>query len=335
MRTQIPAPRGTERARRSVALLLPGQGSQHPGMAVELYEREPVFTATLDEFFELLGTEGKLIRSDWLARDPDVPIDDAARAQPLLFGIDYALGRALCAHGIRPAALLGHSVGELAAAALAGTVDLPGAARVMLERSAVMADTVPGGMLAVAASPEQVEFYLDTGAGADQVVVGARNAPRQSVLAGPEPQLRLVEAALRGAGLLCRRVGARQPFHSPAVAPAAARLAAAIADVPLRPPAIPVWSTRTGAVVTAAQATDHEFWAGQLAAAVLFWPALDNLLASGDWTLVEAGPGQGLSTLARRHPAVRQGGAAVVPLLPRGASGAWEAWRAALARLAQ
>jgi acyl transferase domain-containing protein len=303
-------------------------------MAVELYDHEAVFTATMDEFFELLGSDGKLTRDDWLSHDPGVPIDDASRAQPLLFAIDYALARTLESYGVRPAALIGHSVGELAAAVFAGVFDLSGAAHVMSARSTAMADTPAGGMLAVAATPEQVEFYLDPDGDVDGVVIGARNAPRQTVLAGPEPRLGAVESTLRRAGVLCRRVAARQAFHSPAVATAAGRLADAFADLPLRPPALRIQSTRTARPVTPRQAVDPAFWAAQLAEPVLFWPALDNLLADGDFTLVETGPGQGLSVLARRHPAVRSRRSAVVALLPPGrAAGTWGAWQAALERL--
>ncbi|MEU1607224.1 acyltransferase domain-containing protein [Micromonospora matsumotoense] len=323
----------SEETGRPIALLLPGQGAQHPGMAVELYGREAVFSAVMDEFFALMGRPGQRLRADWLADRPGATIDDATTAQPLLFAVGYALGRALRAAGRHPVALLGHSVGELAAAALADVVDLPGGAAVMLARSAVMATAPSGGLLAVGATPAELAPYLGADDDPGSVVIGARNAPRQTVLAGPEPRLSAVERELLAAGWSSRRVPARQPFHSPAVADQARAFSAVFETLPLRCPTVPIWSTRTGRVVDREQAGTPEFWAGQLAAPVLFWPALDALLAEGDYTLVEAGPGQGLSMLARRHPAVRAGRSAVVPLLPRGASGSWATWCAALRQL--
>lgn len=315
-----------------IALLLPGQGAQHQGMAVELYGDDPAFTSAMDEFFDASGAQGLRLRSDWLADEPATPLDDASRAQPLLFAIGYALGHSLIAHGLRPSVLLGHSVGELAAACLAGVFRLGDGAKVLTARAEELTDVPLGGMLAVRATPAALAPYLDA-SGADGVVVGALNAPRQTVLSGPDPRLSEVEETLRGAGLLCRRVRARQPFHSPVLAPAATRLAKAFAEIDLRVPTIPIRSTATGELVEPGQATDPAFWADQLAAPVLFWPALDNLLAAGPYLLAEAGPGQGLSALARTHPSVRSGHSEVIHLLPAGAEGSLRTWRSALDRL--
>ncbi|WP_053847830.1 acyltransferase domain-containing protein [Streptomyces sp. NRRL B-24085] len=318
-----------------VALLLPGQGAQQPDMATELYGPEPVFTAVMDEFFTLLGREGAELREDWLSACPRVPLDDACRAQPLLFAVGYALGRTLLAHGVRPAVLLGHSVGELAAAALAGVFDLADAAWLMSARSAAMAGVGPGGMLAVAARPEELAHLLPGGPGGipGAVAVGAVNAPAQTVLSGLEPHLTEVEETLRAARLAARRVPARQAFHCPAVAGAADVFQAAFSGVSLNSPQIRVWSTRTGRPVRPHEAADAGFWAQQLAEPVLFWPALDNLLRYGDFTLVETGPGQGLSMLARRHPQVRSRRSRVVPLLPPRPGGDLAFLRTALTRL--
>ncbi|MFI8931149.1 acyltransferase domain-containing protein [Streptomyces sp. NPDC053474] len=329
---------------RTVALLLPGQGSQHPGMARELYDGEPAFGAVMDEFFALMGHEGKELRADWLSARPRIPLDDASRAQPLLFAIGYAAGRALASYGVRPTALLGHSVGELAAAALAGVFSLADAARLMSARSAAMAATGPGGMLAVAARPEELAELLaprPEGPGAPTVAqpavgtvtVGAVNAPAHTVLSGPEPDLTRVERALKSARVATRRVPARQAFHCPAVAGAADAFRAAFRGVALNSPSIRVWSTRTGLPVRPHQAVDPGFWAGQLATPVLFWPALDGLLRHGRCTLVETGPGQGLSMLARRHPRVRARHSEVVPLLPPRPGGDVPFFRSAASRL--
>lgn len=322
----------TTEVRRPRALLLPGQGAQHPGMATELYGRDRTFTAELDEFFAGLDG-GARLREEWLTVAPDSPADDASRAQPLLFAIGYGIGKSLMAHGFELSVLLGHSVGELAAAALAGVFDLADAARVLSARTAVTANAPAGGMLAVGAPAAALSRFLDRPDDPAGVVVGARNAPRQTVLAGPRPRLDEVRARLADAGITCRPVKARQPFHSPALGPAAARFAAEFGRITLRPPAIPIVSTRTAALVTDAEAIDPWFWAGQLARPVLFWPALDTLLAGGPYTLVDASPGQALSSVAHLHPAVRDGGTVVVSLLSRKGPGTADNWNAALDRL--
>ncbi|GAB3497658.1 acyltransferase domain-containing protein [Amycolatopsis cihanbeyliensis] len=318
-------------AGRPVALLLPGQGAQYPGMAAELYGTEPAFTGAMDDVFGLLGEEGARIRADWLSDEPAVPIDDAVRAQPLLFAIGYAAGQALRAGGIRPDVLLGHSVGELVAAVLAGVIDLPGCARLLLARSAVLVDVPAGGMLAVAAAPRDVAPFLREAY--PHVVLGAVNAPRQVVLAGTEPELSTIEHELSTAGFRCARVLSRQPFHSPAVRQAARRLAVVAARLELRSPRVPIRSTRTGRLVTSTEATDPTFWTHQVAEPVLFWPALEGLLGTGNYLLVESGPGAGLTTLARRHPKVRSGHSEVLALSPPGAAGTLETWRSAIRRL--
>jgi [acyl-carrier-protein] S-malonyltransferase len=318
---------------RGLVLLLPGQGSQFQGMAVELYEREPVFAAVLDEFFAAMGPEGKLVHDDWLSDTPGVPIDDGTRAQPLLFIIGYAIGTVLKSRGLRPARLIGHSVGELAAAALAGVFDLPAAARILAARSRVLADAQAGGMLAVAATPETVESLVDPTWAANGLVVGAINAPAQTILAGPETELSLVEEAVRAAGLIGRRVRSTQPFHSPVLNAAAEEFEQAIAAEELRPPQIPITSGWTGRPVEPAEGLRPAFWARQMAEPVLFWQAVSSLPDDGEFTLVEAGPGNLLSTVARRHPSVRARRSKVFRLLPTEGKDAWPVWQAGLEKL--
>ncbi|ONI81619.1 hypothetical protein ALI144C_20185 [Actinosynnema sp. ALI-1.44] len=313
-----------------IALVLPGQGAQYPGMAVELHGAEPVFTAAMDSFFESMGTVGTELRADWLSEQPRVPLDDASRAQPLLFALGYALGRTLMERGITPSVLIGHSVGELAAAALAGVFDPSGAAQVILARYEAMATAPRGGLLAVSAAASDVERYLDHSGGTG---IAAINAPNLTVVSGPEAELVQVREVLSANGIGSMRVGSRQPFHCPAVVAAGEKFEAGFAGVTLRPPRIPIISTRTGHPVTPSQAVTPEFWARQLDAPVLYWPALDTLFGAGDYTVVEAGPGKGLSMLAKKHPAVRGRRSSVVSLSPTRASGTLTAWRDGLAQL--
>lgn len=309
---------------RPVALLLPGQGSQHPGMAAGLYAAEPAFADAVDEVLDAMGGEGGRIRDDWLtgtgtapggrrALGHGLPMDHVLRSQPLLFALDFAFGRLVESWGIRPATLLGHSIGELAAASLAEVFTVRDAARVVLDRVVRLAQAPPGGLLAVAAAPDRLEPYLGDG-----VVVGAVNAPQQTVLAGPENALRAVGQRLCADGLAARRVPALSPFHSPVIAPYAQGAERLLASVARREPKVPVYSCYTAAPLTAAQCANPAFWAAQPVDRVRFWPALDALLTSGDHVVVEAGPGRGLSSVARRHPAVRCGRSRVIALAPKG-----------------
>lgn len=146
--------------RRRSVLLLPGQGAQRERMAAGLYEAREEFTAPMDEFFGRLGTTGSRLRSAWLRPAPNPELDESAVAQPLLLAVGHALGRAVGAATEPPALLLGHSVGELAAACLAGVFDPADIGALAAARSRSLEGTGYGGMLAVAASEGQLAEEL-------------------------------------------------------------------------------------------------------------------------------------------------------------------------------
>ncbi|MFJ3580117.1 acyltransferase domain-containing protein [Streptomyces rubiginosohelvolus] len=296
---------------RPVALMFAGQGAQHPRMAAGLYGHDESFTAWMDRAFTLYEDAGPALRSEWLAERPSPLYDDVSVAQPLLYAVNHALGRMLLERGVRPVALIGHSVGELAAATLAGVLDFTDGVRLMRDRVRQFADTPPGGMLAVAASEADVADLLNA-----DVHLAAVNAPRQLLLAGAEAPLAQAARTLEERGLICRKVRARQAFHSPLVAEA---VTASLPDwraTGLRPPQLPLYSAYTRGLLTDQDAVDPYFWAGQAAATVHFAPTLTGLLADHDCLLVEAGPGNSLSVLARRQPSVVARRSSVLPLLP-------------------
>ncbi|MEU7480441.1 acyltransferase domain-containing protein [Lentzea sp. NPDC042327] len=289
-----------------VALMFPGQGSQYPRMAASLYGTEPVFTAAVDEVVELFGEVGSVACADWLAGDD---IDHVSRAQPLLYAVDYALGRLVLSWGVRPVALIGHSAGEVVAATLAGVFTLPEAVSLVRDR-VVSAVSIPsGGMLAVAASEADLLPYLE-----GDVAIAAVNSARQTMLAGPDEPLARVRARLEADEYVVVTVPATTPFHSPAMQPAVDEALAAWTVSP-RAPRLPLYSGYTGKLMTEADASSARFWTRQLTDAVYFGPALNELVAMHDVLLVEAGPGQTLTSFARRTKAVRSGASAVLPLL--------------------
>lgn len=314
--------------RRRIGLLLPGQGSQHQRMACGLYGWDEVFTATMDTLFAALGPDGAAVRADWLADEPQVPVDHVVRAQPLLFAVDFAMAEMVRSWGITPVAYLGHSAGELAAGALAGVVDPGDAMRLMWDRAGRLALLPPGGMLAIAASAAELAPWLH-----GDVVVAAVNGPRQTMIAGSAGPLAETLRQLRDAEYTCVEVRATTAFHSPAVRPAVST--DIYEGVALRPPAAGLWSAYTVAPLTDELAVSPEFWASHPVEPVLFGPALDALLDTEDLLLLEAGPGQGLSSLARRHPRVRGGHSAVLPLLPARQRGPEEDRRQVVAAMDQ
>jgi [acyl-carrier-protein] S-malonyltransferase len=302
----------TTRTPRPVALLFPGQGSQHHAMAAGLYGREPVFTAAFDAALSHMGDEGPRIRADWLTEGrPLIPIDDVRRAQPLLFAVDYALGRMVIGWGVRPTAVLGHSAGELVAATIAGAIALPDAAAMVLDRVREAVKIPAGGMLAVAAEEQRLRPYLR-----DDVAIAAVNANQQTMLAGSMEPLAEVAERLRADGLTVVTVPATSPFHSPAMAPASEAVEAAYRDIPFRHPTLPLYSGYTGELLSPDEALSPRFWARQITDTVYFKQALESLLAADDMLLIEAGPRQTLTAFARRHRAVRLGASAAIPLLP-------------------
>lgn len=298
---------------RPVALLLPGQGAQFQSMAVGLYRQDRDFSDAVDEVLALWGRRGDELRADWLAERPAVPVDHISRSQPLLFAIDYALHRVLDAAGVAPSALLGHSMGEVVASVIAGVLTLEGAAELVVGSVDKVLEAPPGGMAAVSASPEELAPFL-----CDEVAVGGVNAPKQTVLAGSDEALGAVLAALSSQGITARRIPSTRAFHSPLLEEVLQGSVQQLARMSMRPPRVPIYSGYTADLLSGEEATSPDFWAKQPAAPVMFWPALRRLLDDGPFVLVETGPGQSLSQIARRHGSVRSGESVAIPLLPAG-----------------
>ncbi|MFC4015626.1 SDR family NAD(P)-dependent oxidoreductase [Nonomuraea purpurea] len=273
---------------RPVAFLFPGQGTRHTRIAAGLYGVDETFSATMDTCLDLFAGHGLHLRDAWLSDDEP--------AQPLLLAVEYALAAMWAAWGIEPAVVVGHSLGELTAATVAGVFDLPSAVRLVAARAEAMAAMPRGRMLAVAAPVERIEGGLPDG-----VSVAVVNGLRQTVLAGAADRIEDARRKLRSEGIACTPLATAYAFHSPLMTPAVQRFAAAFDGVTLREPIVPLISATTGERVTS-QARDPMFWAEQIVRPVRFDLAMTRLLADEDRVLLEVGPGRTLTSLVRAHP---------------------------------
>ncbi|HEU5111348.1 MAG TPA: acyltransferase domain-containing protein, partial [Micromonosporaceae bacterium] len=282
--------RGRAGGAEPVAFMFSGQGAEYAGMAARLYATEPVFARELDAGLEILAEAG-IDLAPALLRPDETALLHTSVVQPALFAVEYALARLWMSWGIEPAALIGHSVGELVAACVAGALSHVDAARLVVERGRAMADGPRGAMLAVAWPEQQVVAELPDG-----VAVAAVNAPGQTVVSGSEAAVGALERTYHQRGIRFRRLRTRHPFHTPAMAAAADRVAEVASAIALHAPRLPVVSASTGTWLTAGEATDPGYWGRQVSSPVRFADGLRTLTAAGH-LLVEVGPGRTLCDL--------------------------------------
>jgi phthiocerol/phenolphthiocerol synthesis type-I polyketide synthase E len=319
------APAGTEGkaagGAAAVVFLFPGQGELLPGTGSGLYRRESVFRREIDCCCELLEPAlGCDLRQDLFAPQGDAA---AARrlartelAQPALFVLEVALARLWMSWGVQPAAVLGHSVGELAAAHLAGVFRREEALELVTARAAMMQRLPAGAMLAVPLAEHDVTPALGPG-----LALAAVNAPDRCVVAGSVPAVAALAESLGRRGVACRRLPAAQAFHSPSVGAAISPLAERARQLPASPPRLPWMSSVTGTWMPVAAPVDPEYWVRQASEPVRFAAAVEQLAAAPDRIYLEVGPGDALRRFVvqtlRRRPAAGARRPAAIASLPK------------------
>ncbi|MEV5986221.1 beta-ketoacyl synthase N-terminal-like domain-containing protein [Streptomyces sp. NPDC052051] len=287
---------GSPTARPRVAFLFSGQGSQYPRMTAALYEQSPLYRHFLDEAdAALLPYTGRSVRD--LLRTGDEAVHRTRWTQPALFAVGYALGRTLTELGAHPAMLLGHSVGEFAAAVLARALPLDGAARLVAARGALMEELpAGGGMLAVRVAQEDLAARIER---EPLIGLAAVNGPTSTVLSGDLDALERIGAEIAAEGVTTRRLQVSHAFHSPLMRPVLARFAAIATEVGGGVPEIPVYSTVRGRVLDG-EAMGAAYWVEHIGATVQFGDAAAALLADDPTHLVEIGARPVLCGMVRR-----------------------------------
>jgi acyl transferase domain-containing protein/acyl carrier protein len=282
---------------RPVAFLFSGQGSQHAGMGAGLYRSEPAYRDAIDRCAALLREPlGLDLRDVLFAPAGDGAINQTRLAQPALFATSYALAMLWQQWGLRPAAMLGHSIGEYVAAHLAGVMSLDDALSLVAARGQLMQAMPPGGMAAVHLGADELMPWLAASAG---VEIAAVNAPGLCTIAGPADALAGCLARLQAGGIETRALHTSHAFHSAMMAPVLAPFTALVDKVALSAPTIPYVSNVTGQWITPQQATSPAYYAEHLRSPVMFAQGLRTLAADPGLHLLEVGPGNVLASLAR------------------------------------
>ncbi|WP_394829002.1 type I polyketide synthase [Pendulispora albinea] len=297
-----------EQQDRPVVFLFPGQGSQHPNMGRELYEHEPVFRKQIERCAaRLLPLLGRDLRELLYPHHPQAErAEGAARelaetrfAQPALFAVEFAMARLWRSWGLEPRAMLGHSLGEYVAACVAGVLSLDDALALVAARGRLMQAIPAGAMLAVPLPAPEVKAAL-----VDGLSLAAINGPANCVVSGPTESVdALARSLAEQRGVRCRRLAVSHAFHSSMLEPMMAPFAEALAKVTFNAPKVRWVSNLTGTWITEDEARSPAYWLAHLRQPVRFSEGLAEVMRDPNGVLLEVGPGQTLSGLARRHPA--------------------------------
>jgi acyl transferase domain-containing protein/acyl carrier protein len=276
---------------RKLAFIFPGQGAQYPGMAQSLHGNEPAFRDAFDIVAARLSESSGVDIAEAVFGAPDaVALTQTKVLQPALFAIEWSLAQMLKTLGVSPDAVLGHSVGAYAAAAVAGIFTVEDAADLIARRASLMGALPAGGtMVALFADEAQV---IDLCSGVDGVVIAAANSPSNTVVAGDAAAITRIEARANTVDVMSRRLTVSHAFHSPLMEPAAKEFALFASERRAVAPRLPFISDMTGSELQSAP--DGQYLSDHVLQSVRFADGLYELARLGCTDFLEIGPGNAL-----------------------------------------
>ena len=301
---ELARPQSASSSRKSpqIAFLLTGQGSQYAGMASGLAAREPVFRAVLercDRLFASIAPAGPSLLSVLFSPEHAARIDETEYAQPALFALHVALAELWRRFGIAPVAVLGHSIGEIAAATIAGALSIEDGLRFAAHRGRLM-QSLPrdGAMAAIFADAADVARAIAETGG--RVSIAAFNGPRETVISGARDVVAAIVARFTAADTRCRELVTSHAFHSPLMDPILEPLGQMVPGLGWSAPRIDVISTLSGEPATMALLKNPRYWRDQARSPVRFVQAMRSLVDLGVDCCIEIGPQPMLIGLGRR-----------------------------------
>jgi phthiocerol/phenolphthiocerol synthesis type-I polyketide synthase E len=280
---------------RRIAFLFPGQATQNTRMGLELYEAEPVFRQFMQQCAEIVKPHLGFDLCHMLYPDRSTELGQPYLAQPALFAMEYSLAQLWSSWGVKPEGMLGHSLGEYTAACVAGVMTLEEGMNLAAARGKLIQQLPGGAMLAVKRASSELDWVADYG-----VSVTATNAADLCTLAGGVEQINALEAELRNRSFHYKRLRTSHAFHSPLVEAIMPAFRREVDKIRLKRPSIPYVSNVTGTWIRDEETQDPSYWATHLRAPVQFARGLKELVSSGDWCLLETGPGDSLTRIARK-----------------------------------
>ncbi|BAY73761.1 beta-ketoacyl synthase [Nostoc linckia NIES-25] len=284
-----------------VIFMFSGQGSQYANMGRELYEVEATFRKHVDTCAEILQPHlGLDIRDLLFPKSEEITaanekLQQTAFTQPALFVIEYALAKLLKSWGVLPAAMIGHSIGEYVAAAIASVFSLEDALSIVAKRGQLMQQLPPGSMLAIRLGEKEVRSLISN------VEIAAINSPTSCVVSGTKEAIATLEKQLFSQGIECRLLHTSHAFHSQMMSPILEEFGRSFQKIKLNRPRIPFISNVTGNLITDTQATNPNYWSQHLRQTVKFSDGIAQLLNQFEGVFLEVGPGRTLSTLTKQH----------------------------------